>query len=169
MIKSVVKDIIMREEVKKTIKLVVGGKTRQESVHHALTSTNASIVLIQDGARPCLKNRFIDSCLSYIDQYQGVIVGVRAKDTIKIVNESREIVSSTRRDNTWLAQTPQCFDRDLLLRLHEKYLYEEGIMDDSMLLEKEGIPVRIVDGDYTNIKITTAEDLELVKCYLKKS
>ena len=164
----IVQAILSQEELTKPLQIVVGGKTRQESVHHALIRTDSSYVLIHDGARPGLQESFIDSCLSFIPQYQGIIVGVKSKDTIKIVNSAGEIVSSTNRNHTWLAQTPQCFDRELLLRLHEKYKGEEGITDDAMLLEKEGIPVRMVEGDYKNIKITTIEDLEIAKRYLKK-
>ena len=162
-----IKDIIQEEEIIKPVKIVLGGKTRQESVYNSLQKTDCDIVLIHDGARPVIKEEFIDLCLNEMKDYKGAIVGVKSKDTIKIVNDKDEIVTSTDRSITWNAQTPQCFDRKLLLSLHEKYK-NDFVTDDAMLLEKEGYPVKMVNGDYTNIKITTYDDYLNVKKYLKE-
>ena len=159
--------IVLEEDCSKPIHLVYGGRTRKESVHHALIESDADIVAIHDGARPAVKSSIISQCLQYMNEYPGVIVGVKAKDTIKIVNEREEIISSTNRDVTWNAQTPQCFQRSLLLRLHEKY-QDEFITDDAMLLEKDGYPVKMVEGDYSNIKVTTYDDFLSIKKYLKE-
>ena len=162
-----IRETIKEEEIIKPVKIVLGGKTRQESVYNSLKETESDIVLIHDGARPVIKAEYIDLCLSKIKEYKGVVVGVKSKDTIKIVNEKDEIVTSTDRSLTWNAQTPQCFDKELLLSLHEKYR-DDFVTDDAMLLEKEGYPVKMVSGDYSNIKITTYDDFLDVKKYLKE-
>ena len=149
----------------KDIKVVIGGNTRQESVYNALNSISSDIVLIHDAARPLVKAIYIDNCLKEINNYDGVIVGVKAKDTIKIVDTNNLVVSTTNRDKTYLIQTPQCFRRTELLELHKKY-NNINVTDDSSLLELENKRIKIVDGDYQNIKLTYKEDLEIVKKYL---
>ena len=147
----------------KKIKLVIGGSTRSESVYNAIINTNSSYVVIHDAARPLIKDKYITNCLLAMNNYKGAITTVKAKDTIKISNNHGEIISSTNRINTYLGQTPQAFDRKLLLKLHEKYKNDLTITDDSMLLEKENYPIKIIEGDYSNIKITTKEDILIVK------
>ena len=161
-----INEILEDERVDKPIKLVYGGSSRKESVYNGLISTNSNIVIIHDGARPVIKQRYIDECIKYMKKYKGVIVGVKSKDTIKIVNSEDEIVSSTDRGYTWIGHTPQCFDRKLLLKLHEQNK-DKNITDDSMLLELAKYKVKIIEGEYSNIKITTSDDLDVAKVYLK--
>ena len=163
---DIINDILYKERIDKPIKIVYGGISRRESVYNALISTNSSIVIIHDGARPVIKNKYINDCIKYMKKYKGVIVGVKAKDTIKVVNDSEEIVSSTDRKYTWIGQTPQCFDRKLLLKLHEENK-DNSITDDSMLLELASYKVKIIEGEYSNIKITTSDDLDIAKIYLE--
>ena len=139
-----------------------------ESVYNAIISTDSKYVIIHDGARPVIKSDYLDACIKYLIKYKGVLMGVKAKDTIKIVNSDMEVVNSTDRTYTWLAHTPQGFDRKILLKLHEKYKNLDNITDDSMLLEMDGYKVRMVEDDYSNIKITTYSDIDIVKSYLKK-
>ena len=164
---KIVRDIISNMKLNKNIQVVFGGKSRGESVYNAISKVNSEIVVIHDGARPLIKSDYINNCLYYMNEYKGAIIGVKAKDTIKIVNEFGEIVTSTKRENTYLAATPQVFDRKILLELYNKY---KGIefTDDASLLESDGYKVKLVDGDYTNIKITTKSDIEIVKEYIKK-
>ena len=166
--KDFINNIILNNKISDAVKLVLGGKTRQESVYNALINTDSDIVLIHDAARPLIKGEYIDNCIKALNEYDGAITGVKVKDTIKIVNDNLEISSSTKRTNTYISQTPQAFYRKLLLNLHEKYKDNLDITDDSMLLEKDNYKVKIVNGDYSNIKITTPDDYIYASQFIKK-
>lgn len=163
--KENVLNIIQNESIKKNIKLVIGGNTRKESVFNCLKSTNSDIVMIHDGARPLIKQKYISNCIANMKDYKGVTVGVKSKDTIKITDSNNIVVNTTIRSNTWLIQTPQCFDRNTLLLMHEKYKNLD-VTDDCMLLEKDNYPIKIINGDYTNIKLTTPEDLNIIEKFV---
>ena len=79
-------------------------------------------MVIHDAARPLIKSEYIDKCIDEMRNYEGCTIGVKTKDTIKITNEDAEVINSTNRKNTWIIQTPQCFHRDILLQLHNKYM-----------------------------------------------
>ena len=81
----------------------------------------------------------------------------------KILRKKNE---TTLRKNTWVIQTPQCFDRELLLEMHEKFKGDETVTDDCMLMERSGSEVKLIEGEYSNIKVTTYDDVNLVKGYL---
>lgn len=157
-----VKNIIQNENLSKNVDIVVGGDSRKNSVYNSIKHTDSDIVIIHDGARPLIKQKYITDCISYMDDFKGVTVGVKSKDTIKITDNNNIVISTTVRSNTWLIQTPQCFDRSILLEMHEKYRNEEAT-DDCMLLEKDNYPIKIINSDYTNIKLTTSEDLNILK------
>ena len=161
----IIEKIIQKEKNAKPIAIVIGGKTRQETVHNCIRQTKADIVIIHDGARPAIKQDYINQCIEEMDKFKGATIGVPSKDTIKITDENNIVVQSTQRSNTWIVQTPQCFDRETLLAMHEKYQTEE-VTDDCMLLEKSGEKVKIIQGDYTNIKITTYEDIEMMEKFI---
>lgn len=165
---SVIQDIIQKEQLTKPINIVVGGNSRQKTVYHCIQKTEADIVIIHDGARPAIKQEYINQCIESMEEFKGATVGVPSKDTIKITDENNIVVQTTQRSNTWIIQTPQCFDREILLELHKKYEAEE-VTDDCMLLEKNNDKVKILEGDYTNIKITTYEDLNIIKEFINKS
>lgn len=156
-----VKQIIEKEQFTKNIKIINGGKTRAESVYNCIKNTNSDIVIIHDGARPLIKQEYINKCIENIDEFKGVTIGVKSKDTIKIANENNMVISTTNRKNTWMIQTPQCFDRQTLLEMHEKYKSAD-VTDDCELFEKDNYKIKIIEGDYTNIKITTYDDFEIV-------
>lgn len=158
---------ILKEENITNVKLVIGGNSRKESVYHALNKAKYNIVLIHDGARPLIKEQYIIDCINSMKEYSGAITGMPVKDTIKIVNDKKEIETSTNRKYTYIGQTPQCFHKKILLKLHEKYQNDDLITDDAMLLEKENIKVKIIDGNYNNIKLTTKEDYIYIKELLK--
>lgn len=157
-----IKKIIEEEKLKKEINIVIGGNSRQESVYHSLNETISDIVIIHDGARPAIKQKYISECIESMEEFKGATVGVKTKDTIKIADDNNIITSTTKRSNTWIIQTPQCFDRKILLDMHEKFKSEE-VTDDCMLLEMNQDKVKILAGDYTNIKVTTAEDINIIK------
>ena len=166
--RDIINKIVLSQNYSKNIKIVIGGATRSESVYNALINTNSKIVVIHDAARPLIKDKYINNIIEALNKYDGAITGVLVKDTIKIVNDAGEIIESTKRINTYLGQTPQAFDRELLLNLHIKYQNDLNITDDSMLLERENYKVKITEGDYTNIKITTPGDIIIAKEYLTK-
>lgn len=157
--------ILQKEKLTKPIHIVVGGDSRQETVYHCIQKTESDIVMIHDGARPAIKQEYINQCIESMEEFKGVTIGIPSKDTIKITDENNIVVQSTQRSNTWIIQTPQCFARKNLLELHKKYEAEE-VTDDCMLLEKNQDKVKVIKGDYTNIKITTYEDLEIISKFL---
>ena len=159
-----VHEIIEKEKINKDIKIIIGGSTRKESVYNCISKTDASIVIIHDGARPMIKEEYVNKCIESMDKFNGVTIGVKSKDTIKITDDNNIVECTTKRANTWIIQTPQCFDRNILLAMHEKYKNEDAT-DDCGLLEKDGYQVKIIEGDYTNIKITTYEDIDIVKSF----
>ncbi len=144
-------------------RFVAGGATRRESVLNALKATDADIVLIQDGARPFLKSEYIDGCLAAMEHCSGATVAAPSTDTIKISDEYGLVKTTTNRADTWLTQTPQCFDRLTLLQANEVYDGSYEATDDCMLLEHLGMRVAIVPGSRENIKITMQLDLLMAK------
>ena len=145
------------------IKIIEGGSSRQKSVFNALKAcNNPDYVIIHDAARPFIKQKTIIECLNNAKDIGASIVAVKTVDTIKIVDKNGMISSTPDRNFLWNAQTPQIFKYDLIYRLHEKYFNCE-FTDDSLLFEKEGLPVVITQGDYSNFKITTIDDIKRVK------
>ena len=161
-----VETIINNENLNKKIDIVFGGSSRKESVYNALEKINSDIVIIHDGARPAIKQEYINKAIEEMENYKGVTIGVKSKDTIKITDDNGVVINSTKRSNTYIIQTPQCFDRKVLYELHEKYK-DFDVTDDCMLLEKDGYKVKIIEGDYTNIKVTTYEDINIIKEFLR--
>lgn len=146
------------------IKLVMGGKTRQESVFNGLIelAADTKTVIIHDGARPLVTQQTIDNCIKAVESKKAVTAAVKTIDTIKIVNKNGLIEYTPNREKLWNVQTPQVFDYNLILNAHKK-LKGENFSDDACLLEKLGHNVYIEESEYTNIKITTLSDLEIVK------
>lgn len=160
--------IIYKTRSTKPIKTVIGGNTRQESVFNSINSTDSNIVIIHDAARPMIKQEYIDKCIDEMENFKGVTIGVKSKDTIKIATNDGIIEKTTNRANTWIIQTPQCFDRISLLEAHNKFKNDQDITDDCMILERNNEKVKIISGDYSNIKLTTFDDLNLINEFLKK-
>ena len=152
---NIIKEIVTNEKINKPIKFIYGGNSRKESVYNCIKNCNSDIVIIHDSARPLIKQEHINQCIENMKFYKGVSLGVKSKDTIKIVNDNNEVISTTNRNNTFVIQNPQCFDRNTLLEVHNKYKNNTEITDDCMLLEKENYKIKIIPGNYSNIKITT--------------
>jgi 2-C-methyl-D-erythritol 4-phosphate cytidylyltransferase len=142
--------------------LQVGGASRQESVYRGLQTLDpdCQIVLIHDGARPFVSPALIDRCVATAGTRQAVVVGVPVRETIKVVSENRQIISTPARNSLWEIQTPQVFQRRLIVEAYE-WAERQGIRgtDDATLVEEMGRPVFVLDGEPTNIKITIPEDL----------
>ncbi len=166
--KSTIENLLKDYKLTKDVQLVVGGNSRQESVFNALEHCeSADIVIIHDGARPLIRQQYIHKCINSMQEFKGSSIAVKSKDTIKIADENGIVKYTTNRENTWQIQTPQCFDRKILLELHKKYKKVEGITDDCRLLELGNYPVKLIEGDYSNIKITTFDDIQNLKIKFK--
>jgi 2-C-methyl-D-erythritol 4-phosphate cytidylyltransferase len=151
--------------------VVAGGKERQDSVYAGLKALpeEVGIVAIHDGARPFVSSEIIENAVAEAKECGAVVVGVPVSDTIKAVDSRRLTVNHTlKREELWAAQTPQVFKRDVILRAYEEGKEKYRVTDDAMLVEKIGIPVKMVMGSYRNIKITNPEDLKIAQGYLRK-
>lgn len=159
---EIVKEICKKYNITKVKKIVAGGKTRQESIYNALEYVNSDITIIADGVRPNLKDRYINECVKIVvDKNISSAIGVRVKDTIKIIDENMDIIKTPKRENLIAIHTPQVFKTETLKKAHEKARRENFAgTDDASLVERMGEKVRVVLGDYDNIKITTLEDLK---------
>lgn len=151
--------------ITKVKKVIVGGKERQNSIYNALKfDDNSDIILVQDGVRPFLKEKYIEECCRVVTEEKiGAVVGVQVKDTIKIINGSFEVVSTPKRAGLIAVHTPQAFEGKILKEAYERAEKENFLgTDDSSLVERIGGKVKIVLGDYDNIKVTTQEDLKFL-------
>ncbi|MBU0759441.1 MAG: 2-C-methyl-D-erythritol 4-phosphate cytidylyltransferase [Candidatus Omnitrophica bacterium] len=163
------RDIINRYGIRNA-KVVRGGKERIDSVARALESVSPDIgyVLIHDGIRPFIDDALINACLKAAMKFGAAVAGVPVKPTLKITGKDGRINHTPDRRDFWEAQTPQVFKRDLIEKAYKKFYKRDiNITDDSMLVEMMGIRPKIIMGSYSNIKITTREDLELAKLLLK--
>jgi 2-C-methyl-D-erythritol 4-phosphate cytidylyltransferase len=153
----------------KEVILVVGGKERQDSVLNGLDALagDEKFVVVHDGVRPLIFPKMIEECLQGAFKYHACIVGLAARETIKQVNNDHFIQKTLSRDTLWMAQTPQAFEYDLLKKAHDKARVDnyQGT-DDSSLVERLGVKVKIIPGTPCNIKITTPEDLLLAQSIL---
>ena len=164
-------DLLIYSNLTKSVKLIVGGETRQESVYNGLQALpgNAERVLIHDGARCLATPKLFDRCSNALDTCKGFIAAVTVKDTIKVVDSQGIITDTPDRGNLWAAQTPQGVDVALLKECHNRGK-ELGwqVTDDAALFEKCDIPVKIVKGEETNLKVTTPVDLAIAESILKQ-
>jgi len=147
----------------KNIRLVVGGKERYNSVNNALNELNndCKYVLIHDGARPLVSGKEISDSVEILKTEKASVLGVKAKNTYKLVNEHNYISTTVPRENLYSILTPQSFHKNIIIEAYEKGIDEiKDITDDGMMVEKVlHIPVKLIEGCYENIKITTPEDL----------
>ncbi len=151
--------LLMSNETK--VSYAYGGETRQESVYNALACVQAEHVMIHDGARCFLSKRIIESCKEQMEQHSACVVMVPSIDTLKrIINEV--VVETLVRCECYSAQTPQCFQTQLIKDCYKKGK-EAGFVatDDTSLVEKfSEEKIYMVEGDYRNIKVTTPGDLK---------
>lgn len=149
----------------KTRTVVAGGVKRSDSVKCGLKvlSADSKIILVHDAARPFVDKSMIDRLLAALKKNKAAIVGVPVKFTVKKVHrKTLDIQETPSRELLWEAQTPQGFQREVLIKAHAGKLKEEAT-DDALLVERMGSRVKMVMGDYRNIKITTPEDMVLAR------
>jgi len=159
-------DMIIDEYPGKPVKITIGGDNRYDSVYNGLLKAAGDIVLIHDGARPLLKQRFISVCVEAMDKYPGAIVGVKNIDRICFVDENDYVVELKSNGTVYRVQTPQCFHAGILKECHERVTDKRSVTDDSTLLEKCGYKVKMLPGDATNIKITVPADVFIAEHYI---
>ncbi len=150
--------------------VVVGGKSRQESVHLGLNALSDKVKLaaVHDGARPLITWQVIDRVIRAANTYGAAAPAIPVKDTIKVV-EGRVVKSTPDRSTLYAVQTPQVFDFDLL-RGALKKAEQDGaqVTDDCSAVELIGFTVKIVEGDERNIKVTTPMDLKIAELLLEE-
>ncbi len=165
------RDIVDAYGLKKVIKVTPGAESRQGSVGTGLALLDnkdaAEVIIVHDGARPLVTPEIIESVIEEANSTGAAIAAVRVKDTIK-ETEGGLVASTPARDKLWAAQTPQAFKADILINAFAQ-AEADGFTgtDESMLVERLGTKVSIVEGSYENIKITTAEDITLAERILR--
>ena len=148
----------------KNVKIAYGGKERQDSVYNGLKllDEKCDVVLIHDGARPFVSDKIIDKSIEEAKEHKAIVVGVPVKDTIKVIDNDKNIVDTPNRSVLWAVQTPQTFDYNILIDAYKDAFKNKFYgTDDAMLVERIGYKVKMLEGSYNNIKITTQEDLNI--------
>ncbi len=153
-----------------SVSFVIGGSTRQESVKNAVeTIDECDYIIIHDGARPFVSVNTIVKTLDEAQIKKAAATGVYVKDTIKVIDDDLNIVSTPERKNLVSIQTPQIFDfktyKDALAKAVEE---NKDFTDDCQLVENLGLKVGVVIGEYENIKITTQSDIALAEGILRR-
>lgn len=166
------KEIIEKYHFTKVQKIVEGGAERYHSVLNGLREiSHQGYVFIHDGARPFVSKKMIQRAYDVVCQYGACVVGMPVKDTVKIADEETFISETPERSFVWQVQTPQVFQTVMIKEAYEKMLQSDytKATDDAMVVEKMlGKKVKLVEGSYENIKITTPEDLDIAKVFLKR-
>jgi len=145
--------------------VVPGGATRQDSVRAGIDAADAAIVAVHDAARPLVTPGLISKGVALARDTRAAVAAVRSRDTVKAADDA-VVASTLDREAVWLAQTPQVFDRALLLEAHRRA--EATATDDAALVEALGHAVRLYEGDPWNIKVTTPDDLIVVEAVLRE-
>jgi 2-C-methyl-D-erythritol 4-phosphate cytidylyltransferase len=160
-------ELLEHFQIKKVISMVSGGAERQHSVYNGLKAVKDSdIVLIHDGARPFITIEKIHELVKEAKEHGAAVLAVPMKDTVKRVSNGF-VDETVERSSLWAVQTPQAFRVSLVLEAHER-ANEEGYIgtDDASLVERIGRKVKIIEGDYRNIKLTTPDDLLFAEAIL---
>ena len=169
-------EIVEKFHFKKVKAIVPGGKERYDSVFEGLKALHdIDYVLIHDGARPLVTQDIIERSMRAVESEQACVVGMPVKDTIKIIDDENYANRTPDRKHLWLVQTPQSFSYDVIRKAYDVLFARQNagedipaITDDAMLAEQMlGIKVKLIEGSYENIKITTPEDIAIAKLFLQ--
>lgn len=153
----------------KPYRVTAGGSERQYSIANGLRLVDpaAEIILVHDAARPLVSVETIERVIEEARRTGAAIAAVPEKYTVKVVDEHRVVKDTIPRETLWEVQTPQGFQRDILLRAYRQAEEDDFLgTDDASLVERVGVPVKVVESDYRNVKITTPEDLVLAESLL---
>ncbi|HOC46178.1 MAG: 2-C-methyl-D-erythritol 4-phosphate cytidylyltransferase [Syntrophorhabdaceae bacterium] len=164
-------EILETYKFNKIMKLVIGGKLRQDSVRNGLEAIEhaCDIVVIHDGARPFITPTFIEKGIFLMEMYDAVIPALPMQDTVKVISKEGFVVKTLARESLWHVQTPQTFKYPLIVKA-----YREGMArkhygyDDATFVEHLGKKVKVIEGSPYNMKITTPEDLTIARGLLSQ-
>lgn len=165
-------EIVSKYQMKKVKKIVEGGAERYHSVLHGLQEVDAEYVFIHDGARPFVDEAILKRAFDAVKEYKACVVGMPVKDTIKLSDVDGFVADTPQRNSLWMVQTPQVFETRLIKQAYAKLMEQEyiNVTDDAMVVEQMlGEKVKLVEGSYQNIKITTPEDLLIASAFLQTS
>lgn len=166
------KEIVDKFEITKVTKIVVGGSERYYSVWNGLCAMDEDgYVFIHDGARPFINDKILNRAYETVQKEKACVVGMPVKDTIKIADENEFAKETPNRKYVWMVQTPQVFETSLVKKAYGMLMKRDNITvtDDAMVVETMlGQNVKLVEGSYQNIKITTPEDLTIAEVLAAK-
>ncbi len=171
------KNVVEKYNFSKVSNIVAGGKERYHSVYEGIKAVNCDYIFIHDGARPFVTVEMLERAYICVAQYDACVIGMPAKDTVKIADSKGFAASTPNRDAVWTIQTPQVFSYELIRKAYsllirkEQELLEKSIKitDDAMVVETFlGQQVKLIEGSYSNIKITTPEDLQIAGVLLQE-
>ena len=164
--------LVQERGYQKVAHVCAGGQRRQDSVRNGLELLSpCDWIMVHDGARPCLDGAMLQRGLDAAAGCGSAVAGVPVKDTIKRVSPDQMVNETPDRSLLWAAQTPQIFRYELLLEAHQAYLLDGAgdVTDDAAMLEALGHPVKMFQGSYENIKVTTADDLVIAETFLRNA
>lgn len=159
-------DNLVQPEKRRPFSVVLGGARRRDSVKAGLERLlECDYIVVHDGARPFVTPDLILAAIEGAREYGAALCAIPVVDTVKRADSHRLVRSTVSRDRLWLAQTPQAFRRDLLVRAHD--LVEGDMTDDAAMIEHLSEPVKIVEGSIRNIKVTTPQDVSFAEALLR--
>jgi 2-C-methyl-D-erythritol 4-phosphate cytidylyltransferase len=165
------KEIVEKYQVQKITQIIPGGKERQDSVRNGLKAlaSDTEIVVIHDGVRPFVTREMVEESIRSAKRLGAVVFAMPVKETVKMANTDGIVLKTLERESLWQIQTPQAFQAEIIREAHRRAT-EDGFVgtDDASLVERLGIRVHILPGSYTNIKITTQEDLLWARLLLRE-
>lgn len=165
--RDIISDMIIHEKFpKKPVWIVRGGKNRYDSVYNSLQQASGDIVIVHDGARPLLKQKYINDCIEIMDKEVGATVAIPMTDTSWTVDESGFLAEKIDHTVMFRIQTPQCFHTKVLRECHERVLDKSDITDDTTLLERCGYRVKLLSGGESNVKLTYQTDIISAEHYI---
>jgi 2-C-methyl-D-erythritol 4-phosphate cytidylyltransferase len=165
-------EVVEAYTFKKLLRLVPGGKERQDSVYNALKVLEKEVgelelILVHDGVRPFVTPEQVSQVILAARRHGGAVLGVPCQDTLKRVNDKGEVIATVERRDLWQIQTPQAFQAALLTRAYREAMIRGFYAtDEAGLVEALGYPVVVVPGSPLNLKITTPDDLKLAEAWV---
>lgn len=165
-------EIIEKYNFSKVTRIIPGGQERYDSVYAGLLACeDCDYVFIHDGARPFITDEILQRGLEGVQDTGACVIGMPSKDTVKLADSRGFVKETPDRSRVWTIQTPQVFSYSLIFEAHKSIRRKDmnSITDDAMVVEQEtGAEIRLVEGSYQNIKITTPEDLFVAEAFLIK-
>ncbi len=164
-----VRNYIKKYRFENIKELVVGGQRRRDSVSNGLgyVSGRSDLILIHDAVRPFIELEHLNRVIEAAERTGAAVLGLPVKSTVKEVNVRGVVVKTLKRERIYEIQTPQVFQRDLIISAYKKFPHINAV-DDASLVERLGRQVAVVPGSYFNIKITTPEDLVFAEAILSR-